>query len=481
MRMKRIHVEVIILSQNSLLRYLPKVDDLLGDETIKVKLSENSRTLVLDSIREAITDARKNILEGNAGVLNQEGLRGKIIDYAVEIIEKKSEYNLRPVINGTGVVLHTNLGRALLSEKAVERIVQAAANYSTLEYDLESGKRGLRYSHIEEIICKITGAEAAFVVNNNAAAVLLALNTLSEGKEAIVSRGQLVEIGGSFRVPDVMRQSGAILREVGTTNKTHLRDYVENANENTGVLLKVHTSNYRILGFTEEVQIQELAEIGKKMGIPVLEDIGSGTLIDFSKHGMAGEPTVQEAVRHADVVTFSGDKMLGGPQAGVIVGKKKYLDKMKKNPFTRAFRVDKMTLAGLEATFRHYLDQDEALENIPTLKFLTASADSLKERAERLAEMIKSRTSDFEIHVEEGVSQVGGGSMPLERLPTHTVSTRSAKLSSYRMEIGLRKNSPPVIARINDEKVVLDVRTILDGQFDAVAEAFVKLQKGMDI
>jgi len=472
---------VIKLNQNSLLRYLPKVDDILGDESIKAKISGNSRTLVLESIREAIEDARKSILEGNAGELKQEGMRGKIIDYAVEIIEKKSEYNLRSVINGTGVVLHTNLGRALLSESAVERIMQVAANYSTLEYDLKSGKRGLRYSHIEDIICKITGAEAAFVVNNNAAAVLLALNTLSEGKEAIVSRGQLVEIGGSFRVPDVMRQSRAILREVGTTNKTHLRDYAENINENTGVLLKVHTSNYRILGFTEEVPIWELAEIGKKMNIPVLEDIGSGTLIDFSKHGMAGEPTVQEAVRYADVVTFSGDKMLGGPQAGVIVGKKKYLDEMKKNPFTRAFRVDKMTLAGLEATFRQYLDAEEALENIPTLKFLTASVDNLKTRAFKLAEMIKSRTSDFEIHVEEGESQVGGGSMPLEKLPTHVVSTRSTKLSSSRMESGLRKNNPPVIARINDDKVVLDVRTILDGQFDAVAEAFVKLQKGMDI
>ncbi len=472
---------MIKLSRNTLLRNLPKVDDLLGNEAIKERLSMNSRTLVLESIREAIENARKNIIEGNGQEKDLEDSRAKIILDAVEIISRKSEYNLRSVINCTGVVLHTNLGRALLSEKAVERIKQVAANYSTLEYDLESGKRGLRYSHIEEIICKITGAEAAFVVNNNAAAVLLALNTLSEGREAIVSRGQLVEIGGSFRVPDVMRQSGAILREVGTTNKTHLRDYEENINENTGVLLKVHTSNYRILGFTEEVPVWELAEIGKKTDIPVLEDIGSGTLIDFSKHGMAGEPTVQEAVRYADVVTFSGDKMLGGPQAGVIVGKKKYLDEMKKNPFTRAFRVDKMTLAGLEATFRHYLDQDEALENIPTLKFLTESANSLKERAERLYEMIRSRTPDFEVDVEEGQSQVGGGSMPLEKLPTYVVTARSGKLSSYRMESGLRKNIPPVIARINDEKVVLDVRTILDGQFDAVAEAFGKLQEGIDI
>jgi len=472
---------VINLNRNALLRYLPKVDDLLGNDAIKEKLLVTSRTLVLESIREAIENARKNIIEGNIEESNAKDLREKILSCAVENIARKSEYNLRPVINCTGVVLHTNLGRALLSEKAVDRIKQVAANYSTLEYDLKCGKRGLRYSHIEEIICKITGAESAFVVNNNAAAVLLALNTLSEGKEAIVSRGQLVEIGGSFRVPDVMRQSGAILREVGTTNKTHLRDYEENINENTGVLLKVHTSNYRILGFTEEVPIWELAGTGEKTGIPVLEDIGSGTLIDFSKYGMAGEPTVQEAVRYADVVTFSGDKMLGGPQAGIIVGKKKYLDEMKKNPFTRAFRVDKMTLAGLEATFRHYLDQEEALENIPTLKFLTASADSLKSRASGLAEMIKRSAPDFEVYVEEGQSQVGGGSMPLERLPAHLVSVKSRKLSSSRIESGLRKNSPPVIARINDEKVVLDVRTILDNQFDYVAEAFGNLKEGIDV
>ncbi len=472
---------MINLNRNALLRYLPKVDDLLGNDAIKEKLLVTSRTLVLESIREAIENARKNIIEGNIEESNAKDLREKILSCAVENIARKSEYNLRPVINCTGVVLHTNLGRALLSEKAVDRIKQVAANYSTLEYDLKCGKRGLRYSHIEEIICKITGAESAFVVNNNAAAVLLALNTLSEGKEAIVSRGQLVEIGGSFRVPDVMRQSGAILREVGTTNKTHLRDYEENINENTGVLLKVHTSNYRILGFTEEVPVWELAGTGEKTGIPVLEDIGSGTLIDFSKYGMVGEPTVQEAVRYADVVTFSGDKMLGGPQAGIIVGKKKYLDEMKKNPFTRAFRVDKMTLAGLEATFRHYLDQEEALENIPTLKFLTASADSLKSRASSLAEMIKRSAPDFEVYVEEGQSQVGGGSMPLESLPAHLVSVRSGKLSSSRIESGLRKNSPPVIARINDEKVVLDVRTILDSQFDYVAEAFGNLKEGIDV
>ncbi|MBK5251458.1 MAG: L-seryl-tRNA(Sec) selenium transferase [Peptostreptococcaceae bacterium] len=469
------------MNKNSSLRYLPKVDELLEEKEIREKILANPRMLVLESIREAIDGARKKILTGENRELNPIIIKEEILRDALDILKMKTAYNLRSVINATGVVLHTNLGRALLSESAVERIIQVAGNYSTLEYDLESGKRGLRYSHIEEIICKITGAEAAFVVNNNAAAVLLALNTLSEGKEAIVSRGQLVEIGGSFRIPDVMRQSGAILNEVGTTNKTHLRDYKENINENTGVLLKVHTSNYRILGFTQEVPGVELAELGRKMGIPLLEDIGSGTLIDFSEHGMSGEPTVQEAVKYADVVTFSGDKMLGGPQAGVIVGKKKYLDEMKKNPFTRAFRVDKLTIAGLEATFRHYLDPDEALEKVPTLRFLTASVDCLKDRAERLAEKIKANTRGFEISVEKGESQVGGGSMPLEKLPTYVVSIGGGNISASKIEIGLRKNNPPVIARINEEKVILDVRTIFDGQLAAIAEAFGKLSEEMNI
>jgi len=468
------------MNKNSSLRYLPKVDELLEEEKIVEKILANPRTLVLESIREAIDGVRKKIISGDYREENSLLIKEDVLKDALNILKKKSAYNLRSVINGTGVVLHTNLGRALLSQAAVERILEVAGNYSTLEYDLKSGKRGLRYSHIEEIICKITGAEAAFVVNNNAAAVLLALNTLSQGKEAIVSRGQLVEIGGSFRVPDVMRQSGAILKEVGTTNKTHLRDYENNINENTGVLLKVHTSNYRILGFTQEVPGEEMAELGKRKGIPLLEDIGSGTLIDFSKFGMGGEPTVQEAIKYADVVTFSGDKMLGGPQAGVIIGKKKYLDQMKKNPFTRAFRVDKMTLAGLEATFRHYLDFDEAIKMVPTLRFLTASPESLKERAEMLAEMINRSIDGFDIRVEKGESQVGGGSMPLEKLPTYLVSIGGGNLSSSKLEIGLRENIPPIIARINEEKVILDVRTILDGQFGAIEEAFAKLSKGMN-
>lgn len=463
------------MNKNAWLRKLPKVDELLEDQTLDGVMKSAPRAMVVEAVRSSIDEWRQIILVGRIPGGEPEALKEQVAVRALEILKQKAAYRLKPVVNATGVVLHTNLGRALLSEEAVERILRVSGSYSTLEYNLETGSRGLRYSHVEDLICQITGAEAAFVVNNNAAAVLLALNTLSEGKEAVVSRGQLVEIGGSFRVPDVMRQSGAILREVGTTNKTHLRDYKENINEETGLLLKVHTSNYRILGFSEEVPLKALWELGREHGIPVMEDIGSGTLIDFSKHGMAGEPTVQEAVRYADVVTFSGDKMLGGPQAGVIVGKKEHLDRMKKNPFTRAFRVDKMTLAGLEATFRHYIDPGEALRKIPTLRMLTASEEDLRMRAERLAEVLRSAAPRFSFETMEGHSQVGGGSMPLEKLPTTLVAARCEGLSAARVESGLRGFETPVIARISEDRVLLDIRTIRDDQFGSVVDAFASL------
>ncbi len=287
-------------------------------------------------------------------------------------------------------MIHTNLGRSLLAKEAIENVIKVSENYSNLEYDLKQGKRGSRYSHVEELIKKVTGAEAAMVVNNNAAAVMLALNTLCEEKEAIVSRGQLVEIGGSFRVPDVMKFSRAHLVEVGTTNRTHLYDYENNINENTGVLLKVHTSNFKIMGFTEEVSSEEMVQLGEKYKLPVMEDIGSGTLVDFSKYGFTYEPTVQSSLeKGVDVVTFSGDKMLGGPQAGIIVGKKKYIDKMKKNQLTRALRIDKMTLAALEGTLKYYIDEKEAIENIPTLNMILSSKEIHKKKSSK----IKKKTS----------------------------------------------------------------------------------------
>ena len=301
-----------------LLRSLPKIDELLQEEAIKEQLGSNIRVLVLDSLRETIEVYRKAILNDEIQSLTKE----EVISYSIKLLNKKNSPKLRKVINATGTVVHTNLGRSLLSKDAIDRVINVAENYNNLEYDIEKGKRGSRYSHIEDILIKITGAEAAMVVNNNAAAVMLVLDTLCREKEAIVSRGQLVEIGGSFRVPEVMKFSGAKLVEVGTTNRTHLYDYEDNITENTGVLLKVHTSNFKIMGFTEEVSIEDLVKLGNEKDIPVVEDIGSGVLIDYSKYGFVYEPTVQESIRKGmDVVTFSGDKMLGGPQAGIIVGK----------------------------------------------------------------------------------------------------------------------------------------------------------------
>ncbi len=346
-----------------------------------------------------------------------------------------------------------------------------------MEFDLQSGKRGSRYSHIEEIICRLTGAEAALVVNNNAAAVLLVLNTLAKDKEVIVSRGQLVEIGGSFRVPEVMIQSGARLVEVGTTNKTHLHDYENNINDETGVILKVHTSNYKIVGFTKEVAIEELSYIGNKYEIPVVEDIGSGTLIDFSKYGLTKEPTVQESIKKgADIITFSGDKLLGGPQAGIIIGKKDLIDKMKKNQLTRALRVDKMTLVTLEAIMRIYLDEEKAIKNIPTLNMITMDIKEIKAKAETLFERMNDRDFPYRFEVVQGNSQVGGGSMPVENLPTYLISLAADNISSSVIEESLRKYEIPIITRINNDKVLLDLRTIRYQEFDIILQALASIE-----
>ncbi len=376
------------MDKKQLLRNLPKIDELLKEEIVNKYLQSNSRTLVVDSLRQSIDYYRNEILKSAIENFTKEN----VINYFVDILEENKSTKFKKVINATGVVIHTNLGRSLLAKEAIENVIKVSENYSNLEYDLKQGKRGSRYSHVEELIKKVTGAEAAMVVNNNAAAVMLALNTLCEEKEAIVSRGQLVEIGGSFRVPDVMKFSRAHLVEVGTTNRTHLYDYENNINENTGVLLKVHTSNFKIMGFTEEVSSEEMVQLGEKYKLPVMEDIGSGTLVDFSKYGFTYEPTVQSSLeKGVDVVTFSGDKMLGGPQAGIIVGKKKYIDKMKKNQLTRALRIDKMTLAALEGTLKYYIDEKEAIENIPTLNMILSSKEIHKKKSSKI------KKEDFKI------------------------------------------------------------------------------------
>ncbi|WP_010292643.1 L-seryl-tRNA(Sec) selenium transferase [Clostridium senegalense] len=451
-----------------LLRKLPKIDELLKEPLIQKEIDVTYRVLVVDSLREAIDKFRKNILENKINDFESED----VLNYALGILTRKKQHNLRRVINATGTVIHTNLGRSLLSSDAVKNAMEVASRYNNLEYDIKEGKRGSRYSHIEELIIKITGAEAAIVVNNNAAAIMLVLDTLSKNKEIIVSRGQLVEIGGSFRVPEVMKFSGAKLIEVGTTNRTHLYDYEDNINENTGILLKVHTSNFKICGFTEEVELDELVKLGEKKEIPVVEDIGSGVLVDFTKYGFTHEPTVQDSIKKGvDIVTFSGDKMLGGPQAGIIVGKKKYIHAMKKNQLTRALRIDKMTLAGLEGTLRHYLDEKDAIKNIPTLNMILASKDEMKKKAIRFRKKLRNAVKDFKFDIEEDYSMVGGGSMPTEKIPTYVIKVKNESISVAEIEKNLRLNEVPIIGRVFDNEFIIDVRTVFEEDIKEIIKA----------
>lgn len=462
------------MDRNSLLRSLPKVDDILNNEHIKAIEGNINRALIIESIRKNLNVLREDILKTPDDMIQGYIIDfDKLIDGIIIQAAESARPHLKSVVNCTGVIIHTNLGRSVLCREAIEAVKNVAANYSNLEYDLENGKRGSRYSHIEYVLRKITGAESAIVVNNNAAAVLLALSTLCKGKEAVVSRGELVEIGGAFRVPEVMEQSGAKLVEVGTTNRTHPYDYENAIGENTGALLKVHTSNYRILGFTESVGQRELVDIGRKYNVPVIEDIGSGNFIDFSKYNVAYEPSVQDAISSGiDILTFSGDKMLGGPQAGIIAGKAKYIDMMKKNPLTRAVRVDKMTIAALEATLKKYIDEKDAVSSIPTLRMITETEEHIKKRAMILLEKVKSCAKDkAEVCLIKEFSQIGGGAMPLENLPTYAVCVKPEYISANRLEENLRHNIVPVIARVKDDGVLLDVRTVNEDQYDIIGDA----------
>lgn len=464
----------------TLLRALPKVDELLNHIGLQSLLDAYPRETITDAIRETIDSLRNDILSDTENVLDEsflaiESVLNKIKSKAIHV----NSYKLRRVINGTGVVIHTNVGRSCLSHSVKEHIGEIACYYSTLEFDIVNGKRGSRYSHVEEILCKLTGAEAAMVVNNNAAAVMLALGSMCKDKEVIVSRGQLVEIGGSFRVPEVMKQSGAKLVEVGATNKTHLKDYEMAITEETAAFLKVHTSNYRILGFTQEIEASELVELSHRYNIPVIEDIGSGSFIDFSVYGLMKEPTVREAVSAGiDVVTFSGDKMLGGPQAGIIVGKKKYIEAMKKNQLTRALRVDKMTLSALEGTLMHYLDESKVLDEIPTLRMLTMTYEETVERIERLKSAIETKALEgVQITLCDDYSEVGGGSLPLEKLASRILKITIEGYSPNQLMIALRGLSTPIIGRIHEDEVVFDSRTLFDEELELVARLIEELVK----
>ncbi len=454
-----------------LLKSIPKTDKILQTLPIDIPSGFKLRLCrrVLDNLRHSIlagrlTDIDALSLESVAQMVHKE-------------LEKAMSPSLKPVINATGVVVHTNLGRSLLPEELFKSMFEIAVNYSNLEYDLELGKRGSRYSHVEEILCELTGAESALVVNNNAAAVLISLETLAKGKEVIVSRGELVEIGGSFRIPDVMARSGAILREVGATNRTHLADYERAIGDNTALLMKVHQSNFAIVGFTLSVPMMELKALGKRHDLPVIEDLGSGNLIDLRPYGFIHEPTVKESLdAGADLVSFSGDKMLGGPQAGIIVGKKELVDKIKKNPLNRAVRIDKLTLAGLEGTLRIYRDPDKALSRIPTLKMLSMPLEETRQRAEHLLEAIRTTgVNTLKIGTCETISRVGGGALPLQDLRSTAVTLELPATQDEAhsliavLERALRLGAPPVIVRIEDDKILLDVRTIKTEQFPIVA------------
>ncbi|MCK8816732.1 L-seryl-tRNA(Sec) selenium transferase [Natroniella sulfidigena] len=462
--------------KQEILSQIPAVNDLLAAEFGQRLVEDYSHQLVVDAIRKITAKLREEVL-----ATAEEELEAKEFDLSSQVIlkqvkdylEKEDRLILSPAVNATGVVLHTNLGRSLLSDKAQQAVIDVADNYSTLEVDVATGERGSRYNNIKEILAELTGAEDCLVVNNNAAAVLLALSSLASGKEVIISRGQLVEIGGSFRVPDVMERSGAKLVEVGSTNKVHLRDYQEAITEETALLLKVHTSNYKILGFTKDVKPAELVGLARQNDLPVFEDLGSGIFVDLTGDGLSYEPTVQESLEAGvDVVTFSGDKLLGGPQAGIIVGKQEYIEEMKRHPLTRALRIDKFSLAALEATLKEYRDLERAKEKIPTLRMLAISPEELKQNAEELLSQLSQVVSeDFELNLRAGISQVGGGSFPLEELTTYVIELRHEQLSTEELAAKLRANYPPIFTRIANDAVVFDLRTIQQQDYQIIVEA----------
>ena len=454
-------------ARQNLLRAIPQVDEVLQWLSPGI---DAPLLLIKQTIREELDILRQSILEGKK-IGKKDLSKKKLIGQIHEKVQLKLGPNFKRVINATGVVIHTNLGRSILSDSACEALVEAGTRYSNLEFDLKTGKRGSRYSLVEQLLCDLTGAEAALVVNNNAAAVLLVLDTLAKGREVIVSRGQLVEIGGSFRVPEVMVKSGAKLVEVGATNRTHLRDYEDTISEGTAMLLKVHASNFKMVGFTKEVSAEELVELAGRYKLLVMEDLGSGCLVDMSRYGLRKEPTVQETVKAGvDVVTFSGDKLLGGPQAGLIVGKRNIIDCIKKNQLNRALRIDKFTLAALENVLRLYYDPETVVSKIPTLAMLTATPDIMERRAKLLVRKAKKHLVDkCNIAVKVTGSRVGGGALPEEDLESRGVVLEPLDRTVNELEKNLRLNPLPVIGRIVEDRYILDMRTVADDEVQIIA------------
>lgn len=449
-------------THHSLYSQIPATDRLLRDPRITAVLEQFGQTATVDMLRQLQDDARRHIQAENA-------LPGWCEAWAQEVerrLSKHAQSALRPVINLTGTVLHTNLGRAQQAEEAIEAVTRAMRSPVTLEYDLDGAGRGHRDRALADLLCQITGAEDACIVNNNAAAVLLMLAATASGKEVVVSRGELVEIGGAFRIPDVMRQAGCTLHEVGTTNRTHAKDYRTAVNENTALLMKVHTSNYHIEGFTKTVEEAELAAIGRELNVPVIADLGSGSLVDMRQYGLPKEPMVQEMVAAGvSLVSFSGDKLLGGPQAGIIVGKRELIAQLQQHPLKRALRADKMTLAALEATLRLYLHPEKLADRLPTLRLLSRDAASVRAQAEALLPQVAPHYPEFEVRIEPCLSQIGSGSLPVDRLPSEalTFTPRDGRGSQLEaLSARWRALPTPVIGRIGDGRMWLDLRCLED-------------------
>ena len=454
------------MERQEMLRGIPKVDELMQQEVISDLREDLPTAAVRSAVRAELDQLRQAILAGEVHELpGADALCAAICRRARE----DALPSLRPVINGTGVVLHTNLGRACLSQRATDAVTAVARGYSTLEYDLAKGQRGSRHDHIETLVCQVTGAEAAMVVNNNAAAVLLILSALGKGGEVITSRGELVEIGGSFRIPEIMVQCGCTLREVGATNKTHLRDYENAIGPETKALLKVHTSNFKIMGFSQSVPLDELVALGREKGLPVIEDLGSGSLVDLEQFGIHDEPTVQQSVKAGvDIISFSGDKLLGGPQAGIILGKAEYIRQLKRHPLARAMRVDKMTIAALRETLYAYTDEELACREIPVLAMLGAKSHQLREKAGVLCAMFQEQGVGAQVIPTQ--DQVGGGSVPTQLLDAWAVAIDPGRLTVDQLEEKLRLRPLPIIGRITHEQYILDVRTLMERDFPYIAQ-----------
>lgn len=459
-----------------LLRELPAVDRLLREAALEEVLLTLPRRVVLPAVQEIIEQCRQEIIAARQDPAQLQGLDltlAHLAERAAALAKIRAATSLKPLINATGIVIHTNLGRVPLAREAVDALTGVAANYNNLELSLATGRRGSRQEHLEQLISELCGSEAALVVNNNAAAVFLALKALAEKREVVVSRGQLVEIGGSFRIPEIMAASGAQMVEVGTTNKTYLRDYERSITENSAAFLKVHTSNYHLVGFTAEVETAELAALAHKHNLLMIEDLGSGALINLNKFGLPSEPLVQDSIAAgADLVTFSGDKMLGGPQAGIIVGRKDLVSALRSNQLARIVRVDKFTIAALEATLRLYLDEEQAAAKIPVWQMLAISEDLIKLRSEKIAGQLSTAIEDVEVSVQRGISKVGGGALPAAELPTWLVAVKpkQTEVSAAELVERLRSGEPPLVLRLQHETLLFDLRTVREDQEQTLVE-----------